>query len=270
MSVAAAADGTDGRPPAGCARPIIAMRPPCSTARRSSQAKRSMSSAGSTAISPRSTRSSDWPPRERAPPTIVFNGDFHWFDAEPAWFAEIERARRAAIRRLRGNVETEIARAGDIGAGCGCAYPPERRRGHGARARTKSSRDLRASDAGRGAAHGSPHCRCISSRRSARLRVGIVHGDAACARRLALRARRTRRSRARGLARRRAARVAHRRVRLDPHLPRGACATSRCPAGRLTVVNNGAAGMPNFSGSTFGVITRIATSPSPHRSALRL
>jgi hypothetical protein len=38
------------------------------------------------------------------------------------------------------------------------------------------------------------------------------------------------------------------------------------PAGRLTVVNNGAAGMPNFSASTFGLISRIATSRSPHRT----
>ena len=38
------------------------------------------------------------------------------------------------------------------------------------------------------------------------------------------------------------------------------------PAGRLTVINNGAAGMPNFSASTFGVISRIATSRSPHRT----
>src|SRR5262245_29488325 len=53
---------------------------------------------------------------------VVFNGDFHWFDAEPAWFAEIER-RVADNRAMRGNVETEIARANDIGAGCGCAYP---------------------------------------------------------------------------------------------------------------------------------------------------
>ncbi len=37
------------------------------------------------------------------------------------------------------------------------------------------------------------------------------------------------------------------------------------PGGRLTVINNGAAGMPNFRGTRFGVITRIATSPSPHR-----
>ena len=60
---------------------------------------------------------------EPAPVTIVFNGDFHWFDAEPGWFAEIER-RVARYPALRGNVETEIARPDDMGAGCGCAYPP--------------------------------------------------------------------------------------------------------------------------------------------------
>jgi hypothetical protein len=37
------------------------------------------------------------------------------------------------------------------------------------------------------------------------------------------------------------------------------------PDGRLTVINNGAAGMPNFAGTTFGVLTRIAATPSPHR-----
>jgi hypothetical protein len=35
------------------------------------------------------------------------------------------------------------------------------------------------------------------------------------------------------------------------------------PGGRLTVVNNGAAGMPNFSGTRFGLLSRIATSPCP-------
>jgi hypothetical protein len=36
------------------------------------------------------------------------------------------------------------------------------------------------------------------------------------------------------------------------------------PAGRTTVINNGAAGMPNFTGSRMGLITRIARIPSPH------
>src|SRR5262249_45618869 len=36
------------------------------------------------------------------------------------------------------------------------------------------------------------------------------------------------------------------------------------PGGQLTVINNGAAGMANFSGTQFGLISRIATHPSPH------
>jgi hypothetical protein len=45
------------------------------------------------------------------------------------------------------------------------------------------------------------------------------------------------------------------------------CLAALCDAprpNRLTIINNGAAGMPNFSGTRFGVITRIATSPSPY------
>jgi len=59
---------------------------------------------------------------EGAPTTVVFNGDFHWFDAQPAWFMDIE-GRLASYRCIRGNVETELARVADVGAGCGCAYP---------------------------------------------------------------------------------------------------------------------------------------------------
>src|SRR6267154_181150 len=59
---------------------------------------------------------------ERGDVAIVYNGDFHWFDAADYWFDAVERA-VASHRALRGNVETEIARADDIGAGCGCAYP---------------------------------------------------------------------------------------------------------------------------------------------------
>src|SRR5262249_40283227 len=36
------------------------------------------------------------------------------------------------------------------------------------------------------------------------------------------------------------------------------------PSGGLAVVNNGAAGMANFTGTQFGLLSRIATRPSPH------
>jgi hypothetical protein len=52
---------------------------------------------------------------------VVFNGDYHWFDAQPEWFADIDRRVRA-FTRLRGNVETELANQSDD-LGCGCAYP---------------------------------------------------------------------------------------------------------------------------------------------------
>src|SRR5690348_3085008 len=59
---------------------------------------------------------------ERGSATVAFNGDFHWFDAAPDEFARINR-RVMAHPASRGNVETELARALDVGAGCGCAYP---------------------------------------------------------------------------------------------------------------------------------------------------
>ncbi len=52
---------------------------------------------------------------------LVFNGDFHWFDAEPESFRRIDDA-VARHTALRGNVETELA-GDDDANGCGCAYP---------------------------------------------------------------------------------------------------------------------------------------------------
>jgi hypothetical protein len=58
---------------------------------------------------------------EPVTPTLVFNGDFNWFNTDDKTFDAINK-RVLAHRALRGNVETELA--GDDGnAGCGCAYP---------------------------------------------------------------------------------------------------------------------------------------------------
>jgi predicted phosphodiesterase len=56
---------------------------------------------------------------------MVFNGDFHWFDVSAEEFLNIESS-TSRYRRLRGNVETELARnfaQGEADIGCGCAYP---------------------------------------------------------------------------------------------------------------------------------------------------
>ena len=52
---------------------------------------------------------------------LVFNGDFNWFNVDPASFERIN-TQVLAHTALRGNVETELAGA-DEDAGCGCAYP---------------------------------------------------------------------------------------------------------------------------------------------------
>jgi hypothetical protein len=59
--------------------------------------------------------------QETPRPTLVFNGDFNWFDVDPDGFGRLN-ARVLAHAALRGNVETELA-TDDERAGCGCAYP---------------------------------------------------------------------------------------------------------------------------------------------------
>ena len=199
--------------------------------------------------------------QERAPPALVFNGDFHWFDAAPDWFADVDRGVHPH-RALRGNVETEIARADDIGAGCGCAYP-ETVDADVVRRSNEILRELRANVTADARTHlGTLPMHLVAQ--VGGLRIGIVHGDA------------------QALAGWRFAegcldQARHRRwlgeVRAAAQVDVFAC-THTClaalrdfafDAGRLTIINNGAAGMPNFAGTTFGVITRIATTPAPHR-----
>ena len=189
----------------------------------------------------------------------MFNGDFHWFDAEPEWFAAIEKG-VARHRAIRGNVETEIARTRDIGAGCGCAYPENVDEGIVTRS-NEILADLRAIVAPAAAEQLAALPMHLVAAVGG-LRVGIVHGDAA------------------SLA---GWRFAHDAlddpanaawlgdVRAKANVDMFA-STHTCLAAlrdvalpdRLTVINNGAAGMANFAGTTFGVISRIATCPSPH------
>jgi hypothetical protein len=199
--------------------------------------------------------------KEATPPTIIFNGDFHWFNAETNWFADVER-RVAPYRALRGNVETEIARDNDVGAGCGCAYPVNVDRDT-VRRSNEILEVLRAYA-----------CPSAKARLQALpkhlvahvgpLRIGIIHGDA------------------QELAGWRFAPESlddpqQRRwfdeLRVVAQIDVFAC-THTCLAalrnldgsgGKLTIINNGAAGMPNFSGTQLGVITRIGTTPSPHK-----
>ncbi len=198
---------------------------------------------------------------ERTPVQIVFNGDFHWFDAEPEWFASIARgvARHFA---LRGNVESEIARHGDVGAGCGCAYPDTVDDGMVQRSNEILARlRARTPQAERARLDALPMHLVAQV---GALRIAIVHGDAA-----ALAGWRFAQDALDDPRRRSWLSDVARLARVDTFASTHTCLAAlrdfALPARRLTVANNGAAGMPNFAGSCFGLVTRIAVTPSPHR-----
>jgi hypothetical protein len=197
---------------------------------------------------------------EREPVTVVFNGDYHWFDAETDRFAAIERG-VAPHRRMRGNVETELARPGDIGAGCGCAYPDSVDAGAVERSNEILSliRDAVPEAVRAPLAHLPMHL--VAS--VGLLRIGIVHGDAAALAGWRFAQDELDNDRRLGWLAdvRRAAQVD---VFTCTHTCLAALRDFDLPAGRLSVINNGAAGMPNFAGEQSGLITRTATSPSPH------
>jgi hypothetical protein len=192
--------------------------------------------------------------REAGPVTLAFNGDFHWFDVDDAGFAHVTRE---VLRHpaLRGNVETEIA-GDDSGVGCGCAYPLE----VGDAEVERSNQILLAL---RATASRAPRLRerlgALPMHLVARVgaaRVGIVHGDAAS---LA----------GWGFAHDQLDRASHRRwveaafadAKVEVFTSTHTClpALRRFEGG--VVANNGAAGMPNFTGSRSGLITRIALAP---------
>ncbi|MDP1534972.1 MAG: hypothetical protein Q8L92_15455, partial [Rubrivivax sp.] len=194
--------------------------------------------------------------------TLCFNGDFNWFNADPAAFARINE-QVLAFDALRGNVETELADDGvdsaNGDAGCGCAYPDW----VGDDVVERSNRILgRLRDTARGFAALRQRLAALPMWKRvdvAGLRLAIVHGDAES---LA------------GWG------FAQERLRDPAHQPQlrhwfeqagvdaFACSHTCLPVfhslampGRplaALVLNNGAAGMPNFSGDSAGLLTRIA------------
>ena len=206
------------------------------------------------------------------PPTIVFNGDFHWLDVDPDDFQAISET-VLAHHGIKGNVEAELA-SGE-GAGCGCAYPDyisddivDRSNQIMTRLRATAGqfpelvdrlgdlpRYLTASVGGR--------------------RIGVLHGDpeSLAGWRLALEAMEP----GDPLVRRQVGWHGQPTTTADlldwfhrAEVTVFACTHTGLPYAqdltdhqgrRRLVINNGSAGLPNFTGTTFGVITRLSTDP---------
>ena len=196
---------------------------------------------------------------EPVAPVLVFNGDFNWFNVDAESFASINREVLTHVA-LRGNVETELA-AGADDAGCGCAYPDYVDDADVERS-NQIMRRLRATastfPALASAVAALPMTAVIEVGGQ---RIGIVHGDAE------------------SLA---GWRFAHDSL----HEPRNVGWLHQvCDAAHLAgfasshtclptlrrfaqgsenhfVINNGAAGMPNFSHTQYGLISRLSVHPA--------
>jgi hypothetical protein len=189
---------------------------------------------------------------------LVFNGDFHWFDADPAVFSRVQRA-VLSHHALRGNVETELAdAAAPDDAGCGCAYPAW----VGDEVVERSNRILLRLRQAANPAQRAELARLPMWLRAdvGGIRIGIVHGDAS-----SLAGWGFAQEHLRDAAHRDAVRGWFEQAGVDLF----ACTHTCLPVfqslrrgGSVSwVCNNGAAGMPNFSGDGAGLVTRIATRP---------
>ncbi len=198
---------------------------------------------------------------ERSAVALVFNGDFHWFDiADDAFVVVDDRVRRHFA--LRGNVETELA-GEDADAGCGCAYPASVADEIVARSNRILSR-LRET------ARRFPDLRTRLGRLPMHavaaigpLRVGIVHGDAESLAGWGFDAGALDDPMGQGWLQHcfDAARVD---LFASSHTCLPVCRAFTFDGHEAAVINNGAAGMPNFRGTQYGVVTRIGLTPSPH------
>jgi len=214
---------------------------------------------------------------EATPPTLSFNGDFNWFNVHDDTFAEVN-LRVLQHDAILGNVEAEfdpINPSDD--AGCGCAYPANVdagivERSNQIHARLKATARRNPALIARIAA-----LPMFARYQVGDCRVAVVHGDADS--------------------------LAGWRFDVDSlddalelpwlqsafadaHVDLFASTHTCLPAMRKFalsangdtngyVVNNGAAGMPNFapdatnpsaSNHLYGLCTRISTTPSPHET----
>ncbi len=188
---------------------------------------------------------------------LVFNGDFHWFDVDADDFRFVTR-NVLAHSATRGNVETELARP-EAGAGCGCGYPDwvgdaEVERSNRIIERLRSTAQTQPDSLA--ALETLPMYRIADVGGN---RVAVVHGDAESLAGWGF-SQELLATPAGGAAARAAFDSARVRVFASSHtcLP----VLQDLGSGRL-IANNGAAGMPNFRSTRFGLATRISVRPGP-------
>ena len=190
---------------------------------------------------------------ERGTKALVFNGDFHWFDIAPATFSQVDSL-VARYLATRGNVETELALP-EAGAGCGCGYPEwvgeaEVERSNRIIERLGETASAFPASLARLAALPMHLVAEVGGER-----VGVVHGDAESLAGWGFAQEAL--SSTSGLA---AARASFDAANVAVFASSHTCLPVLQAFGEgRALINNGAAGMPNFRGTTFGLASRIST-----------
>jgi len=200
---------------------------------------------------------------EPVKPTLIFNGDFNWFNTDAGSFEAINHEVLKHVA-LRGNVESGLG-AGADDAGCGCAYPDYVDDADVERSNQIMRTLRRTADAFPELASAVSTLPMNAVVQIGGQRVGVVHGDAE------------------SLA---GWRFAHdslhdpltvdwlHRVCEAANLSGFTSSHTCLPAFRQFahcfpdgnrkhfVINNGAAGMPNFSSTQYGLISRLSVHPA--------
>lgn len=192
--------------------------------------------------------------------SLVFNGDFNWLNTNATAFSSLNSQVLQHVA-LRGNVETEL-HSDDPDAGCGCAYPPDVddaqvEHSNAIMSRLRQVASPFAQLTGQLCALPMHLVAAVGD-----LRIAIVHGDARSLSgwEFGHTALHSPNSEA-GLAG--IFEQANVDVFASSHTCLPALRKLRNAEREFAVINNGAAGMPNFSGTHYGVATRISIRPCP-------
>lgn len=199
---------------------------------------------------------------EATAPTLCFNGDFNWFNVDDASFVEINR-RVLAHDAILGNVEAEFDAPADD-AGCGCAYPASVDAAIVARS-NRIHAELKATAARHKALLARiPTLAMFARYQVGDCRIGVVHGDAESLSGWRFDVHALDDPQALSWLQS-ALETADVDLFASTHTCLPALRRFALAPGREgCVVNNGAAGMPNFEGDLAGLCTRVAATPSPH------
>jgi hypothetical protein len=199
---------------------------------------------------------------EAGPVTLCFNGDFNWFDIDDRRFAELNR-RVLSHDAIVGNVEAEFD-AADEDAGCGCAYPAHVDAGIVERSNAIHRELARTARRHPEILRRIAALPMIARYRVADCRVGVVHGDADSLAGWSFDV-----EALDDPASRPALIAAFETAAVDLFACTHTCLPAMrelavAPDRRAAIINNGAAGMPNFAGELHGLLTRVGRAPSPH------